>query len=578
LTLTDGLLRMSQSSDVSSVQAGNPVNFTLNPSVTRPTSATNAVGNVTLTDTLPACMRYVPGTARYTSGSAPLGIQVTAANNGVDGVPCTGDSGETPQVLTLNLGSIVPGTTIPALTFQVTALRMAVDNTAAVNTAVIGSDAAVAVDLTMRTTTSTVTIRNQSAFSFSESTATPQISTGDKVNFTLSYRNVSGAAVPAAVFLTELPYNGDGSSSFAGTLVYTSIAAPAGATVLCTSAAHGTITGSTAYTSTCDSTTTALKISLANIASGAADDIQITLTASGNANGDKYVDSSTGTYTPNGSTTPVALPATEAARVDVVSSTISGQVWTDTDGDGVRESGENPVSGFAVALSGTNDLGTAVTASTSTNSSGAYSFAGLRAGTYTVTFAPSSLLGGQRFSPQSQGDDRSIDSDGDATTGATGRLVLAVGATLANIDQGVVPAAGLLSITTPGSANLGTVAAGTDSLSGQLGVTTVADTRVLGGGSWTAYVSMTDFTSGAGASKVTIPAGDATYSSGAGTGVGLGTFTQQPGAELGEQQMAAKYTSGVAVAAITWNPTLLVDLPDATVAGTYTATVTTSVV
>ena len=43
------------------------------------------------------------------------------------------------------------------------------------------------------------------------------------------------------------------------------------------------------------------------------------------------------------------------------------------------------IANVAVELSGTDDLGDPVTASTTTDGSGDYSFTGLRPGTYTVT-------------------------------------------------------------------------------------------------------------------------------------------------------------------------------------------------
>ncbi|MFI6230934.1 SdrD B-like domain-containing protein [Micromonospora echinospora] len=442
LTVTDGVLRLTQSNGLPAnqqfVAAGTTVTYTLTPTVTRATSATSPVGGVTITDTLPACMRYVPGSARYVSGSAALGVELTAADNGADGIPCTGDTGETGGRLLLKLGPIVPNTTLPAITFQATALRIATDNTAATNTAVIGSDAAVPIDVAKRTTSTVLAIRNQTQFAYSETTATPQVPANESIDFTLAYRNVTGLTVPSVVLLTELPYNGDGSSSFTGTLTYTRSTAPTGVEVRCTSKPHGTITGDPAdYTPTCGPTTTALRIVITNLANLAVQSVRITATPSGNATGDRYVNTSTGSYTPSGSSTPVALPRTETTQVTVVSSTIAGRTWRDANADGIRQSGEGPLGDFPVSLAGTNDAGAPVTRSTRTGTDGTYSFTGLRAGSYTVTFDPAALRADQRFSPQWQGTDRGADSDGSPTTGSTGALSLGTGATLADVDQGV---------------------------------------------------------------------------------------------------------------------------------------------
>jgi uncharacterized repeat protein (TIGR01451 family) len=458
LTVTDGVLRLAQSDGLPANQqfiaAGGTVTYTLTATVTRPTAATSAIGGVTIVDTLSACMGYVAGSARYVSGSAILGVELTAPQNGADGIPCTGDVGETGSTLRLKLGSIVPGTTIPAITFQVVALRISPDNTPATNTAIVGSDAAVAIDVGKRTTTTVIAIRNQTQFAFSETTSTPQVTAGDPLNFTLAYRNVTGLTVPTVVLLTEFPYNGDGRSAFTGTLAYTSTTTSAGVVVGCTTRAHGTITGDPAdYSSVCPPNTTALRLVISNLANATVDAIRITLTPSGNTTGDKYVNNSTGNYIPNGSSTPVTLPATETTEINVVSSTISGRTWNDVSADGIRQTGEPVVTGFPVSLSGTNDLGAPVTRSTTTGVDGTYSFTGLRAGTYTVTFLPSGLTASQRFSPQRQGVDRGIDSDGDPTTGSAGQLTLGTGAVLGDIDEGIrlLPPAVTITAVSPGS-------------------------------------------------------------------------------------------------------------------------------
>ncbi|MEU8390381.1 SdrD B-like domain-containing protein [Micromonospora sp. NPDC048842] len=442
LTLTDGVLRVTQSNGLpvgqQFVAAGSTVTYTLTPTVTRATSATSPVGGVTITDTLPACMSYVAGSARYVSGAATLAVELTAAQHGADGIPCTGDSGETGPRLLLKLGATTPGVTIPAITFQAVALRIASDNTAATNLAVISSDAAVAIDLARRTTSNTIAVRNQTQFALSESTSTPQVTAGDPINFTLAYRNISGLTVPSLVLLTELPYNGDGRSVFTGTLAYTGSAAPAGVQVQCTNRAHGTITPNPGdYTPTCGPDTTALRIVVSNLANAAVDSVRITLTPSGNASGDRYVNTSTGSYTPSGTTTPVALPTTEITQVTVVSSGISGRTWNDVSADGIRQAGEPAVSGFPVTLSGTNDQGASVTRSTTTATDGTYAFTGLRAGSYTVTFSPAALRADQRFSQRSQGTNSAVDSDGDPSTGSTAPLTLGTGANLNDIDQGI---------------------------------------------------------------------------------------------------------------------------------------------
>ncbi len=69
---------------------------------------------------------------------------------------------------------------------------------------------------------------------------------------------------------------------------------------------------------------------------------------------------------------------------EILPAKLSGYVYQDAGNDGVRNS-EPAIAGVTVTLTGTNDLGAAVTVTTTTNALGFYEFVGLRPGTYTVT-------------------------------------------------------------------------------------------------------------------------------------------------------------------------------------------------
>ena len=79
---------------------------------------------------------------------------------------------------------------------------------------------------------------------------------------------------------------------------------------------------------------------------------------------------------------------------DEEAGTISGYVWADEDGDGEEDTGEGGFADATVLL--LNDAGDQVDA-TSTDSNGDYSFSGVTAGAYTLSFVPS--LGGSVTSP-----------------------------------------------------------------------------------------------------------------------------------------------------------------------------------
>ncbi|WP_426954437.1 SdrD B-like domain-containing protein [Muricoccus radiodurans] len=110
---------------------------------------------------------------------------------------------------------------------------------------------------------------------------------------------------------------------------------------------------------------------------------------------------------------------------------ISGTAFTDTNGDGVRGAGEGTVAGVTAQL--LNAAGTVV-ATTTTNSSGAYSFTGVAPGTYSVQFtAPNGTV----FTAQDQGTNDAVDSDVNPTTGRTGSIVLTSGGAATNVAAGL---------------------------------------------------------------------------------------------------------------------------------------------
>ena len=142
---------------------------------------------------------------------------------------------------------------------------------------------------------------------------------------------------------------------------------------------------------------------------------------------------------------------------------------------------------------------------------------------------------------------------------------------------------GALNITAPASKDLGSVATGTATVSAQLGTVTVADTRGALLGAWTASAVTTSFTTGGATASETIAAANANYWSGTATSsTGVGTFT--PGQPLAANQVSigtaqTAFSAAVVVGnnSVAWNPTLIVTIPSAAVAGSYTGTVTHSV-
>ncbi len=80
---------------------------------------------------------------------------------------------------------------------------------------------------------------------------------------------------------------------------------------------------------------------------------------------------------------------------NLVPASLSGVVFLDSNDNGILDNGEGGIAGASVALAGTNDLGAAVSLTTTTTSNGAYSFNNLAPGTYTLAVTqPSGYLAG----------------------------------------------------------------------------------------------------------------------------------------------------------------------------------------
>jgi SdrD B-like domain/Secretion system C-terminal sorting domain len=105
-------------------------------------------------------------------------------------------------------------------------------------------------------------------------------------------------------------------------------------------------------------------------------------------------------------------------------------VWFDANGNGAQDAGENGVSNITVTLY--NAAGAPI-ATTTTDGNGAYNFANLPAGTYSVGFTlPTDFV---FTTKDATADDK--DSDADPVTGRTGAIVLAAGQSIITVDAGI---------------------------------------------------------------------------------------------------------------------------------------------
>ncbi|MET8158373.1 hypothetical protein ABZT47_18515 [Sphaerisporangium sp. NPDC005289] len=104
-----------------------------------------------------------------------------------------------------------------------------------------------------------------------------------------------------------------------------------------------------------------------------------------------------------------------------------------------------------------------------------------------------------------------------------------------------------------------------------------------GSASWTATVSATDFTTGAGTASQTISKGNIAYWSGP-TTASSGAGTRTPGQPTAAQRVplsspvvAFKGTKSPLAATTSWQPTLVVTIPVSVQTGVYTGVITHAV-
>jgi hypothetical protein len=141
---------------------------------------------------------------------------------------------------------------------------------------------------------------------------------------------------------------------------------------------------------------------------------------------------------------------------------------------------------------------------------------------------------------------------------------------------------GALGISAPASAALGSSAPGT-TLTSSLGSITVTDTRANLNASWTATAGTTTFVTGGGTTGETVAKSSVSYASGAATATsGVGVFTPGQTTTAVAEAMtnpvtAFTLTVGTGNNSASWNPTIIIAVPAAAVAGTYTGTITHSV-
>ena len=129
----------------------------------------------------------------------------------------------------------------------------------------------------------------------------------------------------------------------------------------------------------------------------------------------------------------------DKAIVEVLAGpSIGDRVWEDRNANGIQDANEQGIGGVTVYL--LNGSGTPTGRSTTTDSSGFYTFSNLTPGDYCVSFE---LPQGFAFTKADQGTNDNIDSDADATTGRTAKTTIDATETDGSWDAGLFRPASL---------------------------------------------------------------------------------------------------------------------------------------
>jgi hypothetical protein len=164
------------------------------------------------------------------------------------------------------------------------------------------------------------------------------------------------------------------------------------------------------------------------------------------------------------------------------------------------------------------------------------------------------------------------------------RRLGALGAAVAVLLLGLAPASeASVSIAVPANANLGSTSIGS-TLTAQLGSVTASGGGILGV-QVTASVACSDFKTGSGTAAETISKTNVFYWSGPATAwsglLGSGTPGQPTSADQVSCATSQEAFGGQALllsVSVTWDPTIVIHIPASAVKGTYTGTVTHTVV
>ena len=384
------------------VEAGDVVTLAVYPTVTNATGG-GLPDTLVVTDLLPEGSEYVPHSASPT----PASIEQVV----VDGV--------TRQQLTWRLPGVTANSSVPPLTFDV---QLGAVTGPVVSRAAVVWDRDIS-DAPRKEATRGLHVLAGAGFTVREDVDAPVHVVRDDVTFTLRHQNLSSSPLPTSSLVTVLPHDGDGRGTDVGGPVV--LAAPLqalpGETVRYTSADPASVPGDpeAAGPRWCTLDESALEgcpTSLTDV-TAVRIDRPVPVAAGEVVLHDLVVRIEGGrpearlasdfTFRAEGIATPVT---SQTVTTRFVSGAIGDRVWLDANGDGLQDDDEPGLPGVQITLTGTDDRGDAVSATTKTDDEGRYGFDALRPGEYHVHAGRAE----HGWTTQHAGDDPAADSDVDA--------------------------------------------------------------------------------------------------------------------------------------------------------------------
>lgn len=115
---------------------------------------------------------------------------------------------------------------------------------------------------------------------------------------------------------------------------------------------------------------------------------------------------------------------------------ISGKLWLDKNGDGIRDVGETDIAGYPVTLYAEDDLNTEVQ-TTLTRTDGTYRFEGMEPGSYVVKVSSDTIGGTEYLLPLTIENDNKFAMDEEAAASWTDPLEIAEDTAVTGIDAGM---------------------------------------------------------------------------------------------------------------------------------------------